>query len=153
MQHDADLDQASLSAWKAFIAEVDAAQEEFARGRPEEFKRLWSHAGDATLIGGLGGGVELGWDKVANRLDWASSNYVDGERSNEILSGGVSGDFAYLERREIIEAQIAGGAEASRQELRVTMVFRREGGRWRILHRHADSQTKTCSPAGPDAAN
>jgi ketosteroid isomerase-like protein len=146
MQYDSSLDRQSIARWHAFLEEVDAAQEKFARGHPEDFKALWSHGSDVTLIGGLGGEVELGWDKVAKRLDWASSNYAAGNRSNEVFSGAVTIDFAYIVRKEIIEAQIAGRPETSRQELRVTMVFRREDGRWRILHRHADPQTASWPP-------
>ena len=140
MQYQPDLDSKSIAEWTDFMAELDAAQEDFARGRPETFKALWSHAGDATLVGGLGGEVERGWDKVAARLDWASSHYADGRRSNDVVCGAVGADFAYLVRREIIAGQIGAEAGRSKQELRVTMVFRREDGRWRILHRHADSQ-------------
>jgi hypothetical protein len=146
MQFDPSLDAQNISYWNAFIAELDLAQEEFARGRPDSFKALWSHAGDVTLSGGLGGEVEMGWDKVAARLDWASANYADGKRSNEVFTGTVGSDFAYLVRREIIEGHIGGRHETSRQELRVTMVFRRENGAWRVLHRHADSQTQTWPP-------
>jgi ketosteroid isomerase-like protein len=131
-----------------FIARIDAAQEEFAHGRPGAFKALWSHTEDVTLSGGLGGVVELGWDKVAARLDWASSNYAEGERSNQVIGGGVEGGLAYLVRKEIIDAKIGGDAR-SRQELRVTMVFRRGGDGWRIVHRHADSQVSPSSPNTP----
>jgi ketosteroid isomerase-like protein len=31
-------------------------------------------------------------------------------------------------------------------EMRATMVFRREAGKWRIVHRHADSQMATEAP-------
>jgi ketosteroid isomerase-like protein len=123
-----------------FIARIDAAQEKFARGRPDDFKALWSHTDDVTLSGGLGGVVERGWDKVAARLDWASSNYAGGERSNQTIGGGVGDALAYLVRKEVIEGRIAGAAVRSRQELRVTMVFRRGDDGWRIVHRHADSQ-------------
>ena len=122
----------------AFIARIDAAQEEFAYGRPGAFKALWSHTPDVTLSGGLGGVVEVGWDKVGTRLDWASSNYADGVRSNETIGGSVGDGMAYLVRNEIIEGKI-GGAQ-TRQLLRVTMVFRRGADGWRIIHRHADSQ-------------
>jgi len=128
----------------AFITRIDAAQEEFAHGRPGDFKALWSHTGDVTLSGGLGGAVELGWDKVAARLDWASSNYADGNRSNQVIGGSVGDGLAYLVRKEIIEAKI-GDAARSRQELRVTMVFRRDNDGWRIVHRHADSQISPSS--------
>jgi hypothetical protein len=80
--------------WAAFMTRLEAAEEEFARGRPTDFKALWSHTGDVTLSGGLGGAIELGWAKVAERLDWASSNYADGVRSRQEFSGLVEEDYA-----------------------------------------------------------
>lgn len=130
----------------AFLAKIDAAQEPFAKGQPGEFKALWSHTDDVTLIGGHGGVIERGWDSVAARLDWASSHYQQGERSNEIIAAFVDGDVAYLVRKEVIEASIGGEAGRSRQELRVTMVFRRGPHGWRIVHRHADAQIIAALP-------
>jgi hypothetical protein len=46
--------------WAAFITRLEAAEEEFACGRPADFKALWSHADDVTLSGGLGGAIKLG---------------------------------------------------------------------------------------------
>jgi ketosteroid isomerase-like protein len=130
---------ADAADWMAFMARLEAAEEEFARGCPDEFKALWSHANDVTICGAFGGEVELGWDKVAARLDWASSKYADGTRSRQEISGTVGTDFAYVVQTEIINYCIAGTSEKSKQELRVTMVFRRESDGWRIVHRHADS--------------
>ena len=135
-----------IPEWMAFMASLEAAEEEFARGRPADFKALWSHTDDVTLSGGLGGAIESGWQNVAARLDWASSNYVDGIRSRQEYSGSVHADFAYLVQKELIEAHIGGRAERAKQELRVTMVFRREKSGWRIIHRHADSQTSVLPP-------
>jgi ketosteroid isomerase-like protein len=134
------------SEWRAFLARLDAAQDEFAHGRPGDFKALWSHGDDVTLTGGHGGVIELGWDNVAKRLDWASSTYQEGERSNQTCSSYIGDDFAYLVRKEVIEARIGGEAGRSRQELRVTMVFRRGDDGWRIVHRHADAQTIALTP-------
>ena len=127
--------------WMAFMGRLEAAEEEFARGRPADFKALWSHTDDVTLSGGLGGAIEFWRENVAARLDWASSNYMDGTRSRQEFSGSVDADFAYLVQKEVIEAHIGSRAERAKQELRVTMVFRRESSGWRIIHRHADSQT------------
>jgi ketosteroid isomerase-like protein len=132
--------------WMAFMARLEAAEEEFARGHPADFKALWSHTDDVTLSGGLGGAIESGWENVAARLDWASSNYVDGTRSRQEFSGSVDANFAYLVQKEVIEAHIGGRAERAKQELRVTMVFRRASSGWRIIHRHADSQTSAWPP-------
>ncbi len=130
----------------AFLARIDAAQEEFAQGRPGDFKALWSHTDDVSLSGGHGGVIELGWAKVAARLDWASSTYQEGDRSNQIVSGSIGDDFAYVVRKEIIEARIGSEVGRARQELRVTMVFRRSADGWRVVHRHADSQTSALLP-------
>jgi len=134
---------------RAFVERIDAAQEAFAHGRPGDFKALWAHTDDVTLAGGHGGVVERGWDKVGARLDWASTTYQDGERSNQIISSHVGDDFAYLVRNEVIEAKIGGGSVRQRQELRVTMVFHRTSDGWRIVHRHADDQMRDALRSEP----
>jgi ketosteroid isomerase-like protein len=128
------------SEFGEFLKRIDAAQDAFARGRPDDFKALWRHSDEVTLCGGHGGVIERGWNSIATRLDWASSTYQEGARSNEIISGYVDGDFAYLVRNEFIEARISGQPERAQQDLRVTMVFRRGSDGWRIVHRHGDSQ-------------
>jgi len=132
--------------WNDFMARLEAAEVEFANGRPDDFKSLWSHTDDVTLCGGLGGAIEVGWKNVAERLDWASSKYVEGTRSRQEFSCQVDAEFAYLVQKEFIEARIGSQTERSNNALRVTMVFRRGRDGWRIHHRHADSQTTVFDP-------
>jgi ketosteroid isomerase-like protein len=131
--------------WTAFITQLETAEEEFVRGRPAAFQALWSRADDVTLCGGFGG-VERGWQNVTDRLAWVSKKYSDGTRAREEISRMVAADFAYLVQREVIRSRVASQAEPSTQELRSTMVFRRETDGWRIVHRHADSQMATKPP-------
>jgi ketosteroid isomerase-like protein len=58
----------------------------------------------------------------------------------------VAGDFAYLVQTEVIRSRVASQAVPSIQQLRATMVFRRESDGWRIVHRHADLQMATKTP-------
>ncbi len=138
-------DRLADSEWIAFMARLETAEHEFAQGRPAAFIALWSHGDEVSLCGGFGG-VESGWDKVGARLDWASLKYSDGTRSSEEIKSTVGDDFAYIVQKEVIRFRIAGRIELSTQELRVTMVFRREADGWRIVHRHADSQMGTQPP-------
>jgi len=133
------------SEWTDFIAKLEAAEHEFAQGRPGAFKDLWSHSDDVSICGAFGG-VESGWDKVASRLDWASSQFSEGTRSREEIRSAVGTDFAYLVQLEHIRFRVPGRTEESTLDLRVTMVFRREAAGWRIVHRQADSQKSTELP-------
>ena len=110
------------SEWTAFMARLEAAEEDFAQGRPAAFQALRSDADDVTLCGAFGR-VERGWENVAARLDWASSKYSDGTRSSKEISGVVTTDFAYIVQTEAIRSRLAGRTEQSSQELRVTMAF------------------------------
>jgi ketosteroid isomerase-like protein len=134
------------SKWTAFMRQLEAAEAAFVQGRPEAFKALWSHADDATICGGYGGKIEVGWQNVSARLDWASSKYSDGTRTRQELGASVSDNFAYLVQIETLEYRVAGTARRTTQQLRVTMVFRREPEGWRIVHRHADAQTRAQLP-------
>jgi ketosteroid isomerase-like protein len=133
------------SEWKAFIAKLEAAEEEFVQGWPTAFQALWSRSDDITLCGGFGG-VARGREAVIARLDWVSAKYSGGTRSRQEISSMVGTDFAYLVQTEVIRSRLAGRSELSNQELRATMVFRREADGWRIVHRHADLQMQTQPP-------
>ena len=131
--------------WAAFTTKLEIAEEEFVQGRPAAFQSLWAQSEDATLCGGFGG-VERGWENVIARLTWVSTKYSDGKRTRREITSFVAPDFAYLVQLEVIEFRIPGTNEHSTHELRATMVFRREADGWKIMHRHADSQTVTNPP-------
>jgi ketosteroid isomerase-like protein len=145
MQSDSTFGQLAYSEWATFMAKLEAAEHEFAQGRPAAFKALWSHSDDVSICGAFGG-VESGWDKVASRLDWASSQFSEGTRSREEIRSAVGTDFAYLVQTEHIQFRVPGRTDPSTLDLRVTMVFRRQPDGWRIVHRHADSQRSTQLP-------
>ena len=131
----------------AFLAEVEAAQVQLVNGRPDAFKALWSRGDDVTLSGGLGGAIAKGWMQVSERLDWVATQYAGGARAHQEVSRYVGQDLAYVVLGETIRFKSPANGRAVVQELRVTQIFRRESGRWRIVHRHADSQA-TKQPAG-----
>ena len=128
------------------LARVDAAQLELQNGRGEPFKALWSRADDITLSGGFGGAVEKGWPAVSKRLDWVAGQFSNGSHENERVAAYSSGDVGYVVQRERLRFRVpATGADASR-EYRVTMIFRREKGEWRLVHRQADSNLEKAPP-------
>jgi ketosteroid isomerase-like protein len=55
----------------------------------------------------------------------------------ELVAAGASGDLAYTVGYERSEASVDGGP-VEPKVLRVTHVYRREDGEWRIVHRHGD---------------
>lgn len=54
----------------------------------------------------------------------------------DLVAADVSGDLAYSVHREITSASVDG--LPSEYVLRVTQVYRREDGEWRVVHRHGD---------------
>lgn len=132
--------EASDAGFDAVLATVEAAQVRLVNGQPDPFKALWSHGEDVTLSGGLGGAIARGWTQVSERLDWVATQYVDAVRTHQEVTRVVGQDLAYVVLRETIRFKSPSDGRATVRELRVTQVFRREDGRWRIVHRHADSQ-------------
>ena len=99
-------------------------------------KEFWSHRDPVTVLGAARSAS--GWPEVERLFDWLASNFSNGESSRfDIIAAGASGDLAYLVGFEHTRVSVAGGAPVS-YELRVTLVFRREGGEWKAVHRHAD---------------
>jgi ketosteroid isomerase-like protein len=55
----------------------------------------------------------------------------------ELLAYDVVGDMAYTAGLEHTSASVDG--EPRSYVLRVTQIYRREGGEWKVVHRHGDT--------------
>jgi ketosteroid isomerase-like protein len=128
------------ASFTSFLADVEASQVQLVNGHPESFKALWSHRDEVTLAGGLGGAIAKGWAQVGERLDWVATQYSKGTRVHQEVARSVGDDLAYVVMKETIRFTSPGDGKPVVQELRVTQICRREDGRWRIVHRHADAQ-------------
>jgi ketosteroid isomerase-like protein len=99
-------------------------------------KMLWSHKDPVTVLGAAK--TVSGWPEVESLFDWLASNFSSGALYElGVTAAGVSGDLGYVLGAEHSSASVGGEAPAP-IELRVTLIFRREDGDWREVHRHAD---------------
>jgi ketosteroid isomerase-like protein len=130
------------------------AMEAMNTGNPTPWLDMWSTSEPVTLFAAWGP-CETGWDSVSKVIRWVGTRLSDGRDTGfELVASGISGDLAYTVGYETAHVSIDGGATASNR-LRVTHVYRRENGAWRVVHRHGDTppmdQSQTVSEsARPD---
>ena len=123
------------------IERFHQAQGEFVKGNPEPCKRLFSNREDVTLNNPLSPPAH-GWDEVAETMERAAAPFREGEfLSAELIEKHATPEFAYIVEIERGEAKIGASEEMTPWALRVTMIFRPEGGELKIVHRHADPIT------------
>jgi ketosteroid isomerase-like protein len=133
-QHDLPLD------------EYHRAGVEITNGNPEVYKSLYSRRDDVTLANPFGPPAR-GWSEVSTTLDRAAKNYRDGEAVGfENVSTIVGGELAYTVEIESYRARVGGAEKLTPVSVRVTTVYGREEGGWKVLHRHADPITAPRPP-------
>lgn len=99
---------------------------------------LWSHTEPVTLFGAAV--ASIGWNDVNATFQWLQSRFTNCTSFDyEVKAAGVSGDLAYVVGVEHTTASVAGGPPG-RYALRVTTIFRRETGEWKVVHRHANTE-------------
>jgi ketosteroid isomerase-like protein len=97
---------------------------------------MWSREDPVTLFGAAL--VGTGWAEIGPIFQRLGASFSDCRAyENEIIAAGASGDLAYTVAYEHTTASLYGGAPTP-YVLRVTTVFRREDGTWKVVHRHAD---------------
>ena len=97
---------------------------------------LWSHKDPVTVFGAAK--TVSGWPEVESLFDWLASNFSNGALYElDVTAANVVGDLGYVVGAEHTRASV-GGEAAAAIELPVTLIFRREGGEWKEVHRHAD---------------
>jgi ketosteroid isomerase-like protein len=97
---------------------------------------MWSHEDPVTLFGAAMAG--RGWDEVRGVFEHIAERFSDCESCAwEVVAAGVSEDLGYLVAIERTTCSV-GGSPPAPYALRSTTVLRREGGEWKVVHRHAD---------------
>lgn len=119
------------------VHRMDQAAASFIRGDIGQYLSLFDHADDYTLMGPTGGETVRGFDSDEQRLEEMSRFFAEGEARLEVDQTYVSDDLAVL---VAVERQhgVVGGTPDQDWSLRVTLVLRRVGDRWHLVHRHAD---------------
>lgn len=132
---------------RAAIARLRAAMTDVANGDVTAVKALYSHSAEATSFYGWGG-WEKGWDAVSARWDWAGRQFKGGTVSYQPLTCVIADTLFYTTDIETFVMQDMDGlGKPTRWSNRVTHVFRRERGQWRLLHRHGNRLEEQYRPA------
>ncbi|MET0908917.1 MAG: nuclear transport factor 2 family protein [Ilumatobacteraceae bacterium] len=106
---------------------------------------MWSHDRPVTLFGGAMGGA--GWEEIESIFRRLGASFSDCRSFDyEVIAAGASDDLAYTIGYEHTTASVRGGPPSA-YVLRVTTVFHRDDGEWKVVHRHADP---TGSPTAGD---
>lgn len=96
---------------------------------------VWSHSSDATTMHPIGE-REVGWEQVQGTWQQVASICSGGQAAIKEQLIYVGGDLAYELGMESGEGTIAGQPVTFWH--RVTNIYRREGGVWKIVHHHSD---------------
>jgi ketosteroid isomerase-like protein len=125
--------------FRAFLERFKSGMDQFLNGDPRAWKHNASQTDRATIMGAWGA-YESTWAQAGARYDWAAARFKESGATAQIeyLSGGVSGDLAYTVAVERSTVHVDGQDQPATMELRVTHVFGKENGQWKLLHRHAD---------------
>ena len=131
---------------RAVLVELwSAATQAYLDGDLRTYAGLARHAADYTLTPPYGGNPRPGFDDSDEAVEWTARTFRGGTTNIEVFQTYASGDLAVL---VAVERQHGTVGDLPRQEwsLRITLVFRRVGHDWQLVHRHADPLTRPITP-------
>ena len=112
--------------------------EVYLAGDLDGYARVLPHAEDFSLMPPFGGPTRHGFVLDDQTREATRATFRGGEVTVEIDAAYVTDDLAVL---AVVERQrgLVGDFPEQDWSLRVTLAFRRDGGEWRLVHRHADT--------------
>ena len=113
-----------------------AALNKMVNGDSSDIAEVWSHGGSVTTMHPIGG-RQVGWDAVAESFAQVAKLCSGGKvaLTDQIIQ--VVGDMAYEVGHE--DGDVTVGSHPVVLDHRVTNVYRREDGAWRMVHHHTDT--------------
>jgi ketosteroid isomerase-like protein len=106
-----------------------------ANGDASPLADSWSQGADVTTMHPIGG-REVGWGKVQDSFQQVAQVATEGRIRLEDQIIRVTGDLAYELGVERGALKLVG--QPANIDIRVTNIYRREEGTWKIVHHHAD---------------
>lgn len=120
---------------KAVLPNQIAAERAVHNGDVRLRLQMWSHNDPVTVFGLFR--TNSGWENVKSAITSVASRFSNCTAYDfEVIAAGVSGDLAYTVGFEPTSVSIDGQPQT--YTLRVTNIYRRDDGEWKLVHRHAD---------------
>ena len=115
------------------------AERALLNGEPDQYLAMWSTRDPVTAMGAIDSDVTTSrWDGVSQALKLVTSRNSDcTEYVFDVVAAEVLGDMEYTVGFEHFTSSFREGAPSPRT-FRVTHIYRRENGDWKLAHRHAD---------------
>lgn len=127
---------ADEDAVRAANAEFYAALNSLFTGDAAPTMALWSHAHDITYMGPMGG-LEVGWEAIEKVWKAQAALKLGGRVEPKDIQINVGRDLAVVSDVEVGENTNARGVVA-KVSIRATNVYRKEGGKWKMIGHHTD---------------
>lgn len=129
-------DASSDDAVEKLIQKSQDSNAALMRGDIDQYTSLLSLAPDFTLFSPFGGDPTRG-ALTGDALQRMGRFFKNGTHEQELVHAYGSSDMVVLALIERSRVEV-GGLPRQEWALRVTLVYRRDGSAWRLVHRHAD---------------
>ena len=124
-------------SFEQFMERREAAARGYVAGDSSLVEALSATDGQATFFDPGGGFTEGAANVNAVNRKGAQNFGPKGATRFEIKDQGSSGDLAFWTGFQVAEVEMKESGRMTPMRLRVTEVFRRVDGEWRMVHRHA----------------
>lgn len=126
------------SDFRTFLRERETASTAFVNGDAAALEALSTRQSPATVFSPKGDVVQ-GAEEVIAASGRAAAAFGEAvSNAFEILHQHSSGELGYWVGLQRSLVRVKGSDEPVPFNLRVTEIFRREEGGWKLIHRHAD---------------
>ena len=127
-----------LESFDSFMRKRVEAARAYVNGDSAPLDRIVAQSGPASFFP-PNGGSEQGAKEVSTRYERDARSFgKGGETQLEVVQSASAGDVGFWTGFQSAQVKMGDGSEPVTMKLRITELFRRIDGEWKMVHRHAD---------------